>query len=46
MNIKEFVEAILDADKDTIKAVCQLLEVDPQLFESQDLLSGNSRKVS
>ena len=45
MNAKEFIEAILNADEETIKAVCHFLEVDPQLFESQDLPSGNSRKV-
>ena len=36
---------ILDADEETIKTVCQLLEVDPQLFESQDLRYGISHKV-
>ena len=46
MNIKDFIEAILDADADTIKAVCQLLEVDPQLFELQGLRYGNSHKAS
>lgn len=46
MNIKEFIEAIYNADEETIKSICQLLEVDPLLAESQDLLSGNAQKVS
>lgn len=43
MDAKEFIESILNADRETINLVCQLLKVDPQLFESQDLLSGNDR---
>jgi len=31
MNAKEFIETILNADKETIKAVCQLLEADQLL---------------
>ena len=45
MDMKEFVEAILKADNDTINLVCQLLEVNPLLVESLDLLSNNSRIV-
>ena len=46
MDAKEFIEAILNADKETIKTVCQLLEVDPQPFGSLDLQLGNAQKVS
>ena len=45
MNIKDFTEAILNADEETIKSICQLLEVNPQLFEFPGLPSGNSHKV-
>ena len=45
MDMKEFVEAILKADNDTINLVCQLLEVNPLLVESLDLLSNNSHIV-
>ena len=46
MNTKEFVEAILSADKETIKAVCQLLEVDPQLVLSWDQHFCKAHKAS
>ena len=42
MDMKEFVEAILKADNDTINLVCQLLEVNPLLVESLDWLSNIS----
>ena len=45
MDMKEFVEAILKADNDTINLVCQLLEVNPLLVVSLDLLSNNSHIV-
>ena len=44
MDMKEFVEAILKADNDTINLVCQFLEVNPLLVVSLDWLSNNSHK--
>ena len=45
MDAKEFIDAILNADEETIKTICQLLEVNPLPFESLDLLSGNAHKT-
>ena len=45
MNAKEFIEKILNADEETIKAVCQLLEVDPLPFEPLDSHFDNVHKV-
>ena len=45
MNKKEFVEAILKANKETTITVCHLLKADPQLFEQKDLHSGNTHKA-
>ena len=45
MNAKEFIQAILNADEETIKVVCQLLEVDQLLFEPLDLPSDIARKI-
>ena len=46
MDMKEFVEAILKADEETINLVCQFLEVNPLLVVSQDLPLGISHKAS
>lgn len=46
MNVEEFTEAILNADEETVKTICQLLEVNPQLFGFPDLLFGNAHKAS
>lgn len=45
MNDKEFIEAILKSDEETIITVCQLLEVNPQLVEFPDLPLNNSHIV-
>ena len=46
MNDKEFIEAILNANKETIKVVCQLLEAHQLPSVSPDLLFGNAHKAS
>ena len=46
MDIREFIEAINNADEATLKAVYQLLEVSPLLAESLDLLSDTAHKAS
>ena len=46
MDAKEFIEAVKNADKETLLTVCQFLEVDPQLLEFPDLLSGKTHKAS
>ena len=46
MDIKEFIVAVHNADEETIKNVCQLLEVRPPLAESLDLPSDTAHKVS
>ena len=46
MDYKEFVVAIHNADEETIKAVFQLLKVNPQPVEFPGLPSGNSHKAS
>ena len=46
MDIKEFVEALRSADEDTVKAVCQLLEVSPQPFLYQGWPLSKAHKVS
>ena len=46
MNDKEFIEAILNANEETIKVVCQLLKAHQLPSEFPDLLSGNAHKAS
>ena len=46
MNDKEFIEAILNANEETIKVVCQILGVNQQPSVSPDLLFGNAHKAS